>query len=425
MFDSLTGIEIETEYARYLEHLDGSYHSYTFYVTNTPSGMGFENILISLQEDGTYKEFLVHYNLTDDEVYAMNNDTYIVDMEGKVSVAELENSNFSSTAFSRIYYEDGCYHESTFVANTCCEDLHEFGDMSCSFITQGNNACIAQPGGSYQTSIIYCPPGGGGGGGESNPNDPPSEPGDGGSNPPNESAPLPCNPRDPLCLEDDGFGDPEENDPCDELSKLLDTEQINLTPAIIELQGYLDMAPEFGKQLKNENGNFDTPEIPPTPNSKITVVSGEFYYGSIHTHSSHGIPMFSWADVFSLLKFYDNSTSYNRNLTTIILVCKNNQNQNLVYALKINDRDTFAEKIINEVTTIPDVTNMDMEAIQQYLDGILAAYYMSNIDKEHAFLNRFSNYCISIYKANENLTNWSRLKINNENQNEVEPIPCN
>lgn len=65
--DSITGIEIDTDNIKYIELLDG-YHSYTFSVINTTAKDVLENILLSLQSDGTYKEYLVKYNLTASEV---------------------------------------------------------------------------------------------------------------------------------------------------------------------------------------------------------------------------------------------------------------------------------------------------------------------------------------------------------------------
>ncbi|GAA3792033.1 hypothetical protein GCM10022271_25520 [Corallibacter vietnamensis] len=46
-YSDSTGLEINTDFATYIEFENG-YHSYTFWVTNTPDYGGLQNVLISL-----------------------------------------------------------------------------------------------------------------------------------------------------------------------------------------------------------------------------------------------------------------------------------------------------------------------------------------------------------------------------------------
>ena len=70
--DSLTNITINTNFANYIINENGL-HSYTFMVTNTPEGSGLKNVLLSLQPDGTFKEYLIHYDVTEQELTQIDN----------------------------------------------------------------------------------------------------------------------------------------------------------------------------------------------------------------------------------------------------------------------------------------------------------------------------------------------------------------
>ncbi len=52
---------IDTDISNYIEY--GAYHSYTFPITRIEGNGLVENLLLSLQIDGTYKAYLVTYDL--------------------------------------------------------------------------------------------------------------------------------------------------------------------------------------------------------------------------------------------------------------------------------------------------------------------------------------------------------------------------
>tara|TARA_B110000902_G_scaffold50106_1_gene57409 strand:+ start:101 stop:1795 length:1695 start_codon:yes stop_codon:yes gene_type:complete len=104
---------INTDLAKYVESRDGNYHSYTFKVTREVNNGALENLLVSLQSDGTYKLFLIQYPLTPEGNLI---DTY------NVSVEEIIDEELSSNLFAR-----GCKLEFTCVvgcapSNTCHTD---------------------------------------------------------------------------------------------------------------------------------------------------------------------------------------------------------------------------------------------------------------------------------------------------------------
>ena len=100
-------IAIEDSSAKYLESIDGTYHSYTFVAFDYNKENGMQNIVLSLQQDGTYKEFLIHYNLTDEEIERYRNNEF-VDLPGKVTIMELEGSSLEGNSYSKLIVDENC-----------------------------------------------------------------------------------------------------------------------------------------------------------------------------------------------------------------------------------------------------------------------------------------------------------------------------
>jgi len=65
--DSLN-ITIDESYAIYIETADGSYHSYTFKAIDNAQPELMKNFILSLKEDGSYKEILTSYYLTEQDL---------------------------------------------------------------------------------------------------------------------------------------------------------------------------------------------------------------------------------------------------------------------------------------------------------------------------------------------------------------------
>jgi len=200
VLDEVTGIEIETDYAiLYTDTTrDYDYHSYTFPVVNTPIGAGLENILISLQPDGTYKDYLIHYEISEEEIEMIYNKDF-VDLEGKINFLLLENGTFSQNTFEKIYFDNDCWYESTEIAGEpCCGTLnHSYGEPCPHSDVPG---CAATEGFTHTTLITCNIPDGGGGdptGGDPTGGDPNLN--DGGSD--DSIIIVDCDSRDILCNE--------------------------------------------------------------------------------------------------------------------------------------------------------------------------------------------------------------------------------
>lgn len=107
--DSIYGFTIDTDTAIYIEN--GSYHSYTFPIRNTSDNGLEENLLLSVQEDGTYDAFIVIYTLTTSEKMAIHQGNY-VSLTDKATFTTLD--NYDATAVfntsREIFHANGyCY----------------------------------------------------------------------------------------------------------------------------------------------------------------------------------------------------------------------------------------------------------------------------------------------------------------------------
>jgi hypothetical protein len=232
--------------------------------------------------------------------------------------------------------------------------------------------------------------------------------------------------------------------PCEELKKQLSdgAGNPNLKQAIIELQPNTVLNYETGKQLvKDANGAYSSPNSPTGNDKNIIMKSGEYYYGSLHVHTKLGVPMFSFRDVYSLYQFYQNAYQANLPDITIIMLAQDSAGIKLTYALKIDNPDTFFDALVaqtNATAQTLDLTGLTPEDSESLIfDDIerkLTRYYAANRDqntdnedRELAFLKRFGNFGISIYKANSDLNNWNKLVVDNtiKNSPRIVPQPCN
>ncbi|WP_417857865.1 hypothetical protein [Xanthomarina gelatinilytica] len=118
---SAYGFYIDTDVATYMENANGSYHSYTFPVIRDNPTVALENILFSLQADGTYKVSLVSYNLTENEKEALLNGQF-VDLTNKIFKENINGEDLSNVVFNKEI-------QTTFTtSNICaCEPNHPAG----------------------------------------------------------------------------------------------------------------------------------------------------------------------------------------------------------------------------------------------------------------------------------------------------------
>ena len=99
VYSSEYDFTVNTDFGKYLESKDGKYHSYTFPITRKINNGLLENLLVTLQLDGSYKLFLISYNITEKEKKEFLEGKYI-DFKGKISYTKI-NTNLLSQLFSR------------------------------------------------------------------------------------------------------------------------------------------------------------------------------------------------------------------------------------------------------------------------------------------------------------------------------------
>ncbi len=107
IYSSEDDFYINTNFATYLENTQTGYHSYTFPVFRTEQVDGVENVLLSLQEDGSYKAFLIVYALNAQERLDLENELN-VDLTGKTTVYSLEDDSFVDEIFGKVLAPGDC-----------------------------------------------------------------------------------------------------------------------------------------------------------------------------------------------------------------------------------------------------------------------------------------------------------------------------
>lgn len=433
--DSKTNIEIDTDYAKYLEK-DNGYHSYTFLVINTPEGGGLENVLLSLQNDGNYKEILIHYNISDEEISMLNNGEF-VNFEGRITSSVI-NSNFSYEALSKVFWNDGCMYETTGDPERfCCQGVHAY---SLGNASQCTLAPYCKPFAStLSTSILYCNPTGG-----DNSNTDGEQTGDGtvnGSGDPSsdendESAVVSCSRN---CIEDIEVLPPTN---CDELKKLTEVPTYTIAPPLLSpksalesLELKLDKEDEHGFSFKhNSEFNAFANKVDLVGSSIINYPPHANIFGGVHTHPNDGvvIPMFSHADIKCLLDFsknYNSGTESPSSLFVHVLVSSHG-----TYALKIKNIEN-----LNNLTEIyNDVRKKRI--FERNLDRKLGKFYDKNTaqltgspnDYQKAFLKFINNFDnegsslgVSLYKLDNSLSNWEEITLDSNEADGTKEIPCN
>jgi len=97
--DTDQGIEIMSQ--------DSYNHTFTFPIMRVFATDTVENLLLSLQEDGTFKAMLVAYNIDNQEIENINNEVN-VDLTNKVNVYNLDDDAFVDGIFNRVLGTGDC-----------------------------------------------------------------------------------------------------------------------------------------------------------------------------------------------------------------------------------------------------------------------------------------------------------------------------
>jgi hypothetical protein len=485
--DSVNGFSIDTEEVLFIEKEGYHSYTFLINRDEDNDSQITENLFISLQPDLTYKSYVIQYlksNTNDlEEITLFNTIALNEDFDSSIFIEALSRGSGGCTVDKiNALGDDGVEYDDV---NDCyanngsggCDRIviHYIGVNCPSVIAQasgdnggggsnsadggsnGNNGNTGSDnsGGYEQTdgdSGDYGDNTGTGGDGSSTDNNDSDT-----DNPPDEDCILDANGN---CIKDttailikDKKTQDQKN--CEELNKLFETPDYAILPpflspkaAIANLKSLVGFAINPNNNLEKgynllHNSNLETSAswVTNISNRSVRYKFTQNNYGGLHLHPNdgNGHPFFSPEDILNLWKFsnsYNSGTTVDPSLFVHVLVSTKG-----VYALKIDDPEVFNElgDIYNDYKDADgDGTNKVAEfvrplknAYNKFKDSSSGYPIGSDSQYETAFLKFMNNFNgdgnkigISIYKANNDLTGWSKLTID-ENTGSSTPTPCN
>jgi hypothetical protein len=441
-------VSILTDNVLYMTYAET--HTYTFTLIRNNPEYYIENIVLHYNlNTNSYDEYLVQYNVTAEN--------YIEVFDGG---SLNENTNVLITALasgtlSTILGRSNCFRTcQTITTNCTAGGNHPPGDPECC-VTKGE-CSVDQGGFTYQSCGVTCiditpsndiDAGDSAGGGS------------GGGNPDGSVVVTNPNPTEP-CQDSSGqvgitgsdgcittFSDPNN---CEQLMNLIETPEI-ISPtfvspkrAIINLKTALNTfnpsALEQGFTLSHDTSlNSRASSVPSIAPNFILYPDHANIFGGIHLHPNNGraVPMFSGGDILTLLQFsnnYNNNAETSPTLFTHIVVTTQG-----VYAIKINNLEALQQL----QPFLDDFRDANGDGVNEYkifterLDKPLRRFADNfdtpngtSCDYERVFLRFINNFDgngtslgVDLYRANEDLTNWDKLTLN-ESTNIITPAPC-
>ncbi len=186
------------------------------------------------------------------------------------------------------------------------------------------------------------------------------------------------------------------------------------------------------KMVYPENYKYNFTQVPSGGAYSIEFKTGTGYVGTAHSHPSTEYAMFTFQDVRSLIEVYDKANT-TKDEVFVALVCKDKSGVTNTYMLKIDYikgvngdlRDNIGglKAQVNAVWDHPDYAKYtDEEKIEAIHQKQAQIYDKSNGQLEKSFLEQFKDFGISLYKADAELNNFSKLTLNN---GVVTSTPCN
>lgn len=153
--------------------------------------------------------------------------------------------------------------------------------------------------------------------------------------------------------------------------------------------------------------------------TKSSIYVGTSWIGNIHTHPKDTYPMFSWLDLKAIKNVHKGTSSSSKNDVFVMIVCDNGK----VYSIKINDVDTLISALDNDLENAKGNTNKKKE---ENIEKFLAEEFKKSDNLEQTFLKLYGNHGLSLYKATDvNLSNWTQLELDENDNNTVNETPCN
>ena len=427
---------INTDYVKYLEDTENGNHSYNFLISReNPEDDKLENLLLILNSEGNYDAYLVKYDFSIEEYSNIDQNTL----------------NSRTTTYMPIDFDISVFNEGELAKVTPNLVCVEVWVQTTVPTDEGNNTGNTD---LYETIWVLesstCTWIGGGGGDSDGTTGGAEDPGGDetsdncdtcGSSGGNGGTPSPPDEEEPgtiISVPTTMSIDDVEN--CEKLKNLSDVDEQNINVQIQFLKDKLATNPEnewsvqmtkdvIGNYIAGEDNEFEYTSTQEEGNeNSSTLISGEYYYAGAHLHTNKGYGIFSWADVRILGELLNNAISYNRPFVTSILVCENPNNSNnpFVYALKVDDMTKFNNSIYAVWSNSKYSELSDTDKINKILNEEALSFHENKDDLEKYFLNKYSNAGISLYKADNDMSNWNKLTLQDDTNGTevVTSIPC-
>lgn len=266
------------------------------------------------------------------------------------------------------------------------------------------------------------PPGGGGPGGGWNPPDPCGGPSGIVSGRGNE----PCDPDDPpgwepLPIDDDP---PTPKTPCASLKSLFNKPGLNAKSIINDsLKTFIQThtAGEAGAAFKltpTDSASFTM--LPSTDTLAIDIPAGGNVYSAVHCHSNNGYPMFSWSDIYSLYLIWARKPNHISERASLLLTANDDNGVYQTYAILFEDLGTTLGAFFASPKNAGQLQNEIIANMNKDLERRYKKEFDNNTKNyERVFLRSIFGLNVSLYKANTDLTNWSKLSISNNSTTAV------
>ncbi|WP_298346634.1 hypothetical protein [uncultured Algibacter sp.] len=114
-------LKVHTNLCKYIESTDGNYHSYTFTVTRPNNKGNVENLVVSLEPNGSYSLVLLNYDWTKGD-YESIRQGHVGEISGKITSTLIEDEELTDILFGKertpIDYD--------YTNNICVELIYEY-----------------------------------------------------------------------------------------------------------------------------------------------------------------------------------------------------------------------------------------------------------------------------------------------------------
>lgn len=212
--------------------------------------------------------------------------------------------------------------------------------------------------------------------------------------------------------------------PCESLKNLTNINKQNIKPVLDSLKTKVITAKnewttshkmQFVYDPINDTNNlkYTNTSLKEGTSNNGNIIIGNLYISSTHTHPKGSVPIFSWADLKTLRDSYQECAHLFKGMVSMQIVCYNKANPSvpLIYSLKVNNFNALNTKINSDWDHINLIGLNDEKRIDAIHLNLEKLYDKNKNNLELFFLQNFKDYGIELYKANDELSNWTKLAL--------------